>query len=128
MPRTKITRHDIITECPGVDPLGLSARYIPYCGGSIPGETEVEGALDYLMAYVHALALNSWNEIPAGAMDGSNLLYTTTFVFQPGTLRVHWNGLRVKVGLDYNVGPGTDEFTMIYAPTARDDLVVDYKR
>lgn len=128
MARTKITRHDIITTCPGVNPLGLSARYIPYCGGSIPGETEVEGALDYLMAYVHALALNSWNEVPAGAMDGSNLLYTTSFTFQPSTLRVYWNGLHLRPSQDYAEGPGTDEFTMVYAPTSRDDLVVDYKR
>ena len=128
MARTRITRHDIILECPGSNPLGLSARYIPYCSGSIPGETEVEGALDYLMGYAHALALVRYNEIPAGAMDESNLLYTTSVTYVPGTLRVYWNGLRVKVGLDYNTGPGVDEFTMIYAPTAQDDLFVDYKR
>lgn len=128
MARTRITRHDIILECPGVNPLGLSARYIPYCGGSIPSETEVEGALDYLMGYIHALALVRWGEVPAGAMDGSNLLYTTSFTYVPSTLRVYWNGLRVKSGLDYNEGPGGDEFTMVFAPTAQDDLFTDYKR
>ena len=128
MPRTKITRHDIRLDCPATDPLALSGRHIPYCGGSIPGVDDVEEALDYLMGYAHALSLVRWGEAPAGAMDGSNLLYTTSVAYVSGTLRVYWNGLRAKAGLDYNTGPGADEFTMIFAPTAQDDLFVDYKR
>jgi hypothetical protein len=128
MPRTKITRHDIITECPSTNPLGLSARYIPYCSGSVPGVDDVEEALDYILGYAHALALVRWNEIPTGTMDGSNLLFTTSFNYVSGTLRVYWNGLRVRSGVDYNEGPGTDEFTMVYAPTAQDNLFTDYKR
>ena len=126
--RTKITRHDIRLDCPGIDSLALSGRYIPYCGGSVPGVDDVEEALDYLMGYVHGLALNSWNEVPSGVMDGSNLLYTTSFAYEPDSLRVYWNGLHVKPGLDYVDGPGGDEFTMNFAPRAADDLLVDYKR
>lgn len=117
MARTKITRHDIRLACPDVDPHALSARYIPYCGGSLPAD-DVEDALHYLAMV--------WNEVPSGMQNGINLLFQTTVGFRAGTLQVHLNGLRVKSGLDYTEGPGANQFTMHYAPWQRDELLVDY--
>lgn len=130
MPRTRITRHDIILECPSVNPLGLSARYIPYCSGAIPIVDDVEEALDALKAAIDAgdISLLVVNEIPSGLVNGFNLLFTTLSNFASGTLQVHLNGLRLKDDQDYAEGPGADEFTMDYPPhSPLDDLIVDYR-
>lgn len=75
---------------------------------------------------------------PVGAINGSNVTYTTPhkFVHQVGgdTIRVYFNGLRMYPGEDYTlsesggVGTGYDTITLAYAPRNGDHLLVDYTR
>lgn len=42
------------------------------------------------------------NEVPAGAINGSNATFTTANPFIPGSERVYINGLRIKKVDEYN--------------------------
>lgn len=77
-------------------------------------------------------------EVPAGALDGVNLIFTTASKFvheSPGrSVKVFLNGVRQSLGAgcDYTVaesgGPGTgfDRIVFTYPPIASDVLLVDY--
>ena len=58
-------------------------------------------------------------EIPSGAVDGANLLYTTSTSYKPGTLAVFLNGLLQEASLDdgwFETSPVAGTFTMKEAP------------
>jgi hypothetical protein len=58
-------------------------------------------------------------EIPSGAVDGANLLYTTSTSYKPGTLAVFLNGLLQEASLDdgwAETDPVAGTFTMKEAP------------
>ena len=58
-------------------------------------------------------------EIPSGAVDGANLLYTTSTSYKPGTLAVFLNGLLQEASLDdgwVETDPVAGTFTMKEAP------------
>lgn len=127
MPRTQIGRRDIILECPASNPLGLSAIHIPLCSGSFP-YVYVKPNMDWLYALVvNTAALMTWNEIPTGGKNGTNLVFTTARTYTAGTLMLNFNGLRGQPTVDFTEGPGGDEFTMLNAPHPMDTLVVDYR-
>jgi hypothetical protein len=79
-------------------------------------------------------------EVPAGAIGsatnangvsvGTNPTFTLAHAPAPGTLAVFYNGIRLKLGVDYSATGNT--FTFITDPTlwpqdARDLLLVDYR-
>ncbi len=65
-------------------------------------------------------------EVPGGSVNSSNTTFTTASRFQPGSLRVYHNGIRLKGGTtDYT--EGTQGFTMAVAPITGDILLVDYE-
>ena len=65
-------------------------------------------------------------EVPGGSVNSSNTTFTTASRFQPGSLRVYHNGIRLKAGTtDY--AEGTQGFTMVTAPITGDILLVDYE-
>lgn len=65
-------------------------------------------------------------EVPGGSVNSSNTAFTTASRFQPGSLRVYHNGIRLKGGTtDYT--EGTQGFTMAVAPITGDILLVDYE-
>lgn len=64
------------------------------------------------------------NEIPSGAINGSNATFGTAQTFTAGTLRVYLNGLRQRQLEDYV--EGVQAFTMNIAPLLGDSLIVDY--
>jgi len=64
-------------------------------------------------------------EVPTGVIDGSNMTYYTANSFMGGTLAVYLNGLRMKLGLDFN-SAGVNSFLFAYAPVTGDLLTVDY--
>lgn len=62
-------------------------------------------------------------------VDGSTAAFTTSpDVFAPGTLVVHWNGLRQRpgVGNDY-VETSDTNFTMALAPRIGDHVLVQFE-
>lgn len=62
-------------------------------------------------------------EVPTGLINSSNMDYTTAATFQK--LWVWLNGLRMRIGVDYNL-TGADSFSFLYPPTTGDSLLVDY--
>lgn len=69
------------------------------------------------------------NEIPTGVIDGVNLSYTTQYLFQPSTVKVYLNGLRLSVGVgnDYTI-ISNNTIVMNYAPLSGDTITLDYAR
>lgn len=65
-------------------------------------------------------------EIPAGAIDGVNNLFTTANDIEPGTLTVTLNGLEQVIIEDYQI-TGLRTFTMNVSPEAGESIVVDYQ-
>jgi hypothetical protein len=66
------------------------------------------------------------DEVPAGAMNGSNTVYTTSAAYIAGQLSVYLNGLRQRAaGNDYSETTSTT-FTMVQPPHAGDVLTVDF--
>lgn len=62
-------------------------------------------------------------EVPAGAVDGVNAVFTTAHAY--AKLAVYANGVRKKVGTDYTETSGTT-FTFAVAPAGGTVLQVDY--
>lgn len=59
-----------------------------------------------------------------GTIDGANQVFTTPDVFDPLTLRVFYNGVRMTEGAsnDYEI-TGSAEITMTFAPLAAPGMV-----
>lgn len=68
------------------------------------------------------------NEVPAGAINGTNTFYMIAAAFTPGSLNVYVNGQRMKSGSgnDYVENATLTGFTMQYALQTGDVLFVDY--
>jgi hypothetical protein len=64
-------------------------------------------------------------QIPAGAIDGINHVYTCLSAYVPHSLAVFLNGLRQRRGDDYNE-TGAMSFQLLNAPLPGDSLSVDY--
>lgn len=64
-------------------------------------------------------------EIPSGAIDGVNTVYTTANPFKTSTLCVYFNGVKLIAGVDYIVNI-PQQFTLVTAPAAGGFLRVDY--
>lgn len=62
-----------------------------------------------------------------GSLDGANTIFTTPDVFDPDTLRVYYNGVRIYAGAtnDFTV-TGASQVTTLFAPKAGDRLAADY--
>jgi hypothetical protein len=69
-----------------------------------------------------------FGEEPTGDIDGSNRVFGTAQPFLSGTLRVHLNGVRQKVGSsnDYTI-LSSSSFEFTYAPRVGGNLLVDYR-
>lgn len=70
-------------------------------------------------------AFQTWSEVPAGALDGSNAVFTLLAAPSAGTLRLYLNGLRQSGGgNDFTLAGNAITFTA--APRAGDALLCDY--
>jgi|SRR5215831_20226782 len=64
-------------------------------------------------------------EIPAGAINGTNKIFTAAANFHASSLQVYLNGLRQDEQSEFTVTtPNT--FQMTAAPLSGDKLVIDY--
>jgi hypothetical protein len=70
-----------------------------------------------------------FNEIPIGAVNGSNKVFTLSNAFIASSTRFYYNGQRLLLGTDYievPAPPGVTITTAFPAPRSGDNLVVDY--
>lgn len=66
-----------------------------------------------------------FNEVPGGAIDGLNTVFTTAYSFVSGTTDLYFNGSRQRIGVDYNE-TGATQITLAFAPIVGDNLIIDY--
>lgn len=72
-----------------------------------------------------------FNEVPSGTVNGSNATFTLANTPIAGTVRVHVNGLRQKVGTgsDYTISGATITFEAGTAiPVTGDQILCDYMK
>lgn len=62
-----------------------------------------------------------WGEVPSGAIDGANAVFTLSHAYRPGNISVYKNGLRTH---DFTE-TSESTFTMGTAPKAGDSIIVD---
>ena len=73
----------------------------------------------------------------SGPKNGINLVFHTAHPFEPGTIRVFWNGVRLHSGIGYDfvvsdsggAGAGLDTITFAesrMAPRAEESVYADY--
>jgi hypothetical protein len=78
--------------------------------------------------------IENWDikdEIPAGIINGTNLIYTTANNYVSGSLLVLVDGIRQLKGVTNHyieTGANSFSFNAGYAPLAGQDIVVDYRR
>jgi len=66
-----------------------------------------------------------WGEIPTGAINGTNQVFTTASAYSPGLLAVFLNGMRQRHPADYSE-TGSQTFQFVAAPLSGDSISIDY--
>jgi hypothetical protein len=67
-------------------------------------------------------------EVPSGAINGSNTVFTLAFTPSPaGSLELYLNGLRLDAGVDYSLSANTVTFFVGSTPQAGDLLLASYR-
>jgi len=66
-------------------------------------------------------------ELPTGAINGINMVYTTANNFITTSVKIYYNGLRISALLSDFTITGSNQFTLSFAPQVGDILVVDYR-
>lgn len=98
---------------------GTDAATKAYVDASIPA-----AAYDTILTATNPLGGTVVNETPAGAVNGSNAVFTTATAY--ADLRVFLNGLRQQKTTHYTETTATT-FTLTTAPLTGDVLTVDYR-
>jgi hypothetical protein len=65
------------------------------------------------------------NEIPGGAIDGANTIFTTSQPIQIPSLSPYLNGIRQRINQDFTIVTAST-FVMTAAPLVGDSLNIDY--
>lgn len=69
------------------------------------------------------------NDALAGTIDGANDTFSTSFNYEPGTIRLYLNGLRQSVGLSNDYNTTLPNFIVMNNPPLPGDiLIADYQR
>jgi hypothetical protein len=112
---------------PGVD-YTLSGSVITFATASEPQTG------DLLLAYYRTAntggptASFSDNEIPGGAIDGTNVTFTLAAAPNPTTsLRLYRNGVLLEAGVEYTISGSSITFATSRAPQTGDTLVAFYR-
>jgi hypothetical protein len=78
--------------------------------------------------YVEPPGANAvYGETPSGALNGSNINFTTSFVYVPNELSVFLSGIRLRRTADY-IETSSTTFQLVSAPAPTDSLSVDYRK
>src|SRR5215472_16950224 len=66
-------------------------------------------------------------EIPTGAINGTNTVFTASANFHSSSLQVYLNGLRTQEQSEWTIPTGTfNQFQMAVPPMVGDTLQIDY--
>jgi hypothetical protein len=69
------------------------------------------------------------NEVPAGAVDGSNAAFTFAAPPSPAaSLQLYRNGLLQRTGVDFNLSGNVATFTSVAVPQPGDIIQATYRR
>ena len=69
------------------------------------------------------------NEVPLGVIDGVNTVFHLSMMPNPtASLDVFRNGVLLKQGVDYTLGPAGVTFVPAAIPQPGDSLVVSFRR
>lgn len=67
------------------------------------------------------------NEVPTGAINGSNAVFTSQHLFVPGSVQVYLNGVRQKIVDDFNTS-GNNTIQMVVSPNTGEIILIDYEK
>ncbi|MBA3830091.1 MAG: hypothetical protein H0X33_14210 [Taibaiella sp.] len=67
------------------------------------------------------------NEIPTGAINGSNATFFSLYNFIPESVEVFLNGLKLKNITEYNTA-GNTQITLNVSPTSTEYLIINYTK
>lgn len=84
--------------------------------------------VDYIMQRTGTniyVPLFVWNEVPSQATP---TLFNTSLPYAPGTTQLYLDGMRMKLNVDYQEGPGNTNLTFATAPVGLFKVVVDYMK
>lgn len=131
LPATTIQGNNLIAAVNAATSQIQAVRVSIADAGGYYTSTDVEGALQEIGAQLATIppATNfQENEIPSGAIDGVNTIFTTAFSFIISSLKIYLNGLRQMPGItfDYTI-TGPNQFTFNAAPRSGSQLLVDYR-
>ena len=87
-----------------------------------PEVVEVQPAPQVGDGHIHVTG-----EIPTGAVDGANAIFSSAFPFTPESLKVFVNGLRLKLVDDYFT-TGNYTIHLATSPVVSDNVVIDYSK
>lgn len=95
-------------------------------GGSSSQFVKGDGTLDS-NTYLTSVPAHTYNEVPSGAIDSANTIYTTAYNFTSNSTQVYLNKLRQELGVDYTE-TGANQITFTTAPDTGDSLIIDYQQ
>lgn len=110
---------------------GREAFATPGATASRPGDSNTAGAATTLVRSDHKHLRENWsfNEVPAGTINGSNKTFTLAQTPNPSKVIFSWNGLVMKngSGFDYDLSGLTITIDgAVSAPVAGDTLLASY--
>jgi len=91
-----------------------------------PSKTAVNTALAAKADASAVLASFVEGEVPTGSINSSNTVYTLANTPIAGSVKVYWNGMKMRVGVGYTISGTT--ITMAVAPDTGDTLETDYRK
>lgn len=68
-----------------------------------------------------------FNEVPNGLLDGINNIFTSLQNFEPGSVNVYLNGLKIKIVDEFNT-VGNNTIILTVSPAATEIITIDYKK
>lgn len=68
------------------------------------------------------------DEVPVGAVDTVNTLFTTAFPYRKGSVEIYLNGVKLLPTVDFNEGPQSQQITFVNAPDTGGVLRINYKK
>jgi len=77
---------------------------------------------EFLFNYLSLVGIPIKHEIPGGAVNCSNLNFTTQYEFIPGTIQVWLDGNKLEFGVDYIETTDNMGFTILLDPNDRNRL------
>lgn len=98
---------------------GKASRHIPHATPWLPGVSSGQVLPDPDQF--------AWNEVPVGAVNGSNTVFVTAFAFIDSSVAVYINGVLQMPGTAF-MPTEPQTIVMTVAPLADDEIIVNYEK